>query len=125
MRLFPIVVITVSTIIISANATAKDLFEGNVFSKSWLSGTKSSQPTTGRSSENSQPDANSKQFTTYRSRGNGRFTGNDGSTLRSRSNGRLVDSNSGITYIDRGNGRLTGSNGSTCRDRGNGRIVCY
>jgi len=100
-------VLAASTIIISANANAMDLFEGTILSDNW------------------QPGASSSQPTTYRSRGNERFTGSDGSTLRSRSNGRLVDSHSGVTYRDRGNGRLTGNNGSTCRDRGNGRIVCY
>ncbi len=98
---------------ISANANAFDIFEGTFLSDDWEPGVSSSM----FNDDSNQPK-------TYRSRSNGRYAGSDGSTLRTRSNNRLVDSDSGVTYRNRGNGRLTGSDGSTCRARSGGRIVC-
>jgi hypothetical protein len=109
-----IAVLAGSAVIISTSVNALEIFDGAVLSDNW-------QP----SASSMQPSASSSQPTTYKSRGAGKYTGNDGSILRSRSNNRLVDIYSGATYRDRGNGRLTGSNGSTCRDRGNGSIGCY
>ena len=116
-----IAVLAGSAVIISTNVNALEIFDGAVLSDNWQPSASSMQP----SASSMQPSASSSQPTTYKSRGAGKYTGNDGSILRSRSNNRLVDIYTGATYRDRGNGRLTGSNGSTCRDRGNGRIGCY